>query len=72
MDFNLPSGWNLFGAFLFSLIGLAAFRYGKKALQFQTMLIGVGLMLFPYVVTATWLLYVVGAALCFALYWFRE
>ena len=35
-------------------------------------LIGVGLMVYPYLVSATWLLYVAGVALCAALYWFRH
>jgi hypothetical protein len=29
---------------------------------------GVALMLYPYVISETWLLYLVGAALCAALY----
>ena len=72
MDFSLPSGAYLFGSFLFSLIGFAAFRYGKRMENMSTMLIGVVLMVYPYLISATWLLYVAGAALCGALYWFRD
>jgi hypothetical protein len=72
LDFSLPSGWYLFGAFVFSIVGFAAFRYGKKTASSNAMLIGVALMLYPYFISATWLLYLVGAALCAALYWFRE
>ena len=72
MDFSLPSGAYLFGSFLFSLIGFAAFRYGKKMTNMAVMLTGVVLMVYPYLVSATWLLYAVGAGLCVALYWFRD
>lgn len=72
MDLTLPSGWYLFGACVFSIVGFAAFRYGKKTTSTNAMLIGVALMLYPYFISATWLLYLLGAALCGALYWFRE
>ena len=61
----------LFGSILFSLVGFAAFRYGKKLGEFATMGIGLVLMVYPYAVGETWLLYVLGALLCGALYWFR-
>jgi len=34
MGFTLPSPAYLIGAILFSIIGYAAYRYGKKASQF--------------------------------------
>ena len=34
--------------------------------------IGVALMLCPYAVPQTWLLYMLGTALCAALFWLRE
>ena len=34
--------------------------------------IGVGLMLYPYAISQTWLLYAVGVALCVGLYVTRE
>ena len=72
MGFSLPSPAYLFGALLFGLIGWAAYRYGKK-LSIQTVKwIGVALMLYPYAISETWLLYVVGSALCIALYFFRR
>ncbi|MES2019399.1 MAG: hypothetical protein V4484_23155 [Pseudomonadota bacterium] len=71
-SFSLPSAAYLFGGFIFSVIGFAAFRYGKKMESMNAMLIGVALMLFSYFISATWLLYLIGAALCAALYVFRE
>ena len=62
----------MFGSFLFSLIGFAAFRYGKKTANMATMLIGIVLMVYPYIVPETWMLYLAGTALCGALYWFRD
>jgi len=70
MDF--PSPANLFGMLLFGIVGLAAFRYGKKMRSGIPMIIGVALMVYPYFVKPTWLLYAVGFALCAGLYWLRE
>ncbi|RTL54473.1 MAG: hypothetical protein EKK46_07760 [Rhodocyclaceae bacterium] len=72
MGFTLPGPAYLFGGVLFSIIGYAAYRYGKKAsLPYPTWL-GVALMLYPYAVSDTWLLYAVGGGLCAALYVFRR
>ena len=49
----MPSGMYLFGSILFSLIGFAAFRYGKRLGEFATMGIGVVLMVYPYAVGET-------------------
>ncbi len=72
MDFDLPSPGVLFAALLFSVIGLAAFMYGKKQARFSPMTIGVALMVYPYFVSRAWLLWGIGVALCAALYVFRE
>ena len=68
MGFTLPGPAYLIGALLFGIIGFAAYRYGKKASLDTTKWIGVALMLFPYVISETWLLYAVGAGLCIGLY----
>jgi hypothetical protein len=34
--------------------------------------LGVALMLYPYAVGSTWLLYLVGCALCAAIWWIRR
>jgi hypothetical protein len=69
--FTLPSPAYLLGAILFGIIGLAAWRYGKKAGLPYPKWIGVALMFYPYAVSNTWLMYAVGCALCVALYVFR-
>jgi hypothetical protein len=68
MGFTLPSPAYLVGVLLFGIIGFAAYRYGKKASLDTTKWIGIALMLFPYVISETWLLYAVGAGLCIGLY----
>lgn len=72
LGFTLPTPAYLFGAILFGLIGLAAWRYGKKTARPQIRWTGLALMLYPYAVPQTWLMYLVGVALCGALYWWRE
>ena len=72
LGFTLPTPAYLFGAILFGLIGFAAYRYGKNTSRPHAKWIGVALMLYPYVVSETWMVYVVGAGLCLGLYWFRE
>lgn len=68
----LPSPIYLFGAILFGIVGFAAYRYGKKAGLAKPKWIGVAMMLYPYVISETWLLYAVGAGLCALLYVYRK
>ena len=72
MDLSLPSPAYLAGSLIFSIIGFAAYRYGKTMGRSQTRWIGVGLMVYPYAISQTWLLYLLGAALCGCLYFFRD
>ncbi len=68
----MPTPAALFGLLLFGVIGLAAFTYGKKAALWKPMLIGVALMLYPYFIDETWLLYLIGCGLCAMLFFFRD
>ncbi|MDY7537364.1 hypothetical protein QN372_19435 [Undibacterium sp. RTI2.1] len=70
LGLTLPTPAYLIGMILFSIIGIAAYRYGKKTSRTKTKWIAVGLMLYPYAVSDTWLLYIVGIALCAALYFY--
>ncbi len=72
LGLTLPSPAYLFGLILFGLIGLAAYRYGTRAALTKPKWIGVGLMLYPYAVSQTWQLYVIGSGLCVALYIYRK
>lgn len=68
LGFTLPSPAYLFGMVVFGLIGMGAFRYGRKREQPLKVWLGVALMLYPYAVSRTWLMYVVGLALCAGLF----
>ena len=68
----LPTPAYLIGAILFGLIGFAGYRYGKRMSLGKVKWIGVALMVYPYAVSGTEMLYVVGAALCGAMYFWRD
>lgn len=72
LGLTLPSPAYLLGAIIFGIIGYAAYRYGKKTYNRSPKWIGIGLMLYPYAVSQTWLLYLIGVGLCAGLYLFRE
>jgi hypothetical protein len=67
LDLTLPSPTYIVGAIAFGLIGVAAFRDGKRAGRQRTRWLGIALMVYPYAISQTWALYVVGAALCVGL-----
>jgi len=68
----MPTPANLFGSIAFGIIGTGAFMYGKKTAGLKAMLIGLALMVYPWFVDPTWLLYTVGGALSAALFVFRD
>lgn len=57
------TAWYLFGSIMFSTIGMAALAYGKKMGCVNPMVLGLALMVYPYFVGTTWLLYTVGVVL---------
>jgi hypothetical protein len=72
LGFSLPSPAYIAGVILFSLVGIAAFGYGRKTQRPRAKWIGLALMLYPYVVSSTLWMYLVGAALCAGLYFYRD
>jgi len=64
--------WNIVGGLVFSGVGFVAFMYGKKQGRFQLMLIGGILMVYPYFVPNTALLYLTGSLLTAALFAARD
>ena len=66
------SGPNLVGNLLFSSIGFVAFIYGKRIKLWKPMFCGLALMIFPYFVANTVLLYVIGSFGSIALFFCRE
>ena len=71
MGLSLPSPAYLIGMVVFGLIGWVAFRRGRRLKEPLFTWIGLALMLYPYAVGSTWLLYAVGIALCAGLWWGR-
>ena len=72
LGFALPTPAYMAGALLFGIVGFAAYRYGKKASLSEFKWLGIALMIYPYAITETWLLYTIGVAFCVGLYWFRK
>jgi apolipoprotein N-acyltransferase len=64
LGLELPSPVYIVGAVVFGLVGLFAWRRGRKLKRPSSLWLGVALMLYPYAISSTWLLYVVGVALC--------
>ena len=58
------------GIAVFLVLGLLAFRRGKQTKRIEFTLIGLALMVFPFAVSQTWLLWAIGAGLA-ALLLFR-
>lgn len=69
---DMPTPGSLFAAILFGAIGVGAFVHGKRNGLAKPMLIGIALMVYPYFVSEDWIVFSIGAALCFLLYMFRE
>ena len=62
---------NLIGNLIFSGIGFVAFIYGKKNAEYTIMVIGLILMAYPYFITNTIWMYVIGIALTAVIYYLR-
>ena len=60
----LPSPAYIVGAIVFGIIGYVAFRRGRKAARPALTWGGFALMMYPYAVSATWVLWAVGLMLC--------
>ena len=57
---------------IFGAIGFVAFVYGKKNTFWRTMIIGIALIVYPYFVSGTTVLYLVGIVLTAVLYFWKE
>ena len=64
MGITLPSPAYLFGAVLFGMLGYSAWRRGRALGRASLTWGGVALMVYPYAVENTVLLWLVGAGLC--------
>jgi hypothetical protein len=68
----MPRPAALFASLIFGIVGIAAFRYGKKSALIIPMVLGIALMAYPYFVPETWMIYAIGCALTFAVWYFRN
>lgn len=59
----LPSPVYMVGAIVFGIVGYISFRRGRKLSNSALTWTGVILMLYPYAVSQSWLLWAVGIAL---------
>ena len=57
---------------IFGGIGFVFFIYGKKQASFKPMVIGIVMMVYPYLITNTIALYVIGILLTIAAFVFRD
>ena len=69
---ELMTGADLFGWLIFGSVGFVAFVYGKRQVSWKAMAIGVALMAYPYFISNTIAMYIVGVVLTAALFVFRE
>jgi hypothetical protein len=63
---------NLIAGFIFGSVGFVAFMYGKRMSQLKIMLAGLALMIFPYFVSNTAGLYVIGTLVSASLFFLRN
>ena len=63
---------NLIGGFIFGSIGFVAFIHGKRMNLWKPMFCGLGLMVFPYFIANTAIMYVIGSIGSIALLFLRE
>ena len=68
----MPTPAALFASLIFGIVGIAAFRYGKKSALVIPMVLGIVLMVYPYFVPETWMIYAIGSALTCAAWYFRH
>lgn len=64
-DFSVAT---LLFAVLFGLIGLAAFRYGRKNSEPRQLFLGIALMAYGYFVSNAWISLAIGAVLTLLLF----
>lgn len=66
MGLEMPSPWYIFGAIVFSIIGYGIYRFGKREANLYVRVLGIVLMLFTYVVSSPFYVFLIGGLLCVA------
>jgi hypothetical protein len=65
----LPTPAYLLGALLFGIYGWVTYRRGKTVASPLLRWSGLALMLYPYAVSDTWMLWLIGVGLCGWVWW---
>ena len=68
----MPTPLVLFGSILFGAFGMASFVHGKRNSHLLSIVLGIALMSFPYFVSDTLPMFLVGIGLTIAAWRFRE
>ncbi len=68
MGLTLPGPLYILGSIVFGIIGYVAFRHGRKSSRLEMTMVGVALMIFPYAVSETSILWAIGCGLTAWLY----
>ena len=68
----MPDPVDLFAMLTFSAIGGAAILYGRKNSRTKALVLGIALVGYQFVFTATWQLYLIGTALTGILVLWRD
>jgi hypothetical protein len=64
MGLELPTPAYLIGSLIFGIVGYLAWRRGRKSSRPTLKWAGVVMMLYPYAVPQTWLLWLIGTVAC--------
>ena len=65
-------GYTILANIIFGTIGMGAFGYGKKLDLWQPKVIGVALMIYPYLCSNQWLLWGIGVGLLVLLWFYHH
>ncbi len=63
---------NIMAWLIFGIIGFCAFNYGRKERNYRALTIGIVLMVYPYFVSNTLWLYVLGTGISSLLYFWKD
>ncbi len=63
---------NIMAWVIFGIIGMCAFNYGRKEKNYRPVVVGLVLMIYPYFVSNTLWLYIIGIGVSLLLYFWKE
>lgn len=72
VDMELPEPFALIGMVMFSLLGFWAVKEGRREANIKQLLLGIVLVGYSYILTETWLVWVIGISLTVAVFKVRD